>query len=173
LIFPKDIKAGIMNNRESKEQEVYPEIDEIFQNATLRGLDDATFLSVVYTRALPLIKTIIRKYIKIDTINDETDFLQQAYPALVAAARKYRQEASETRFSTVFVWYLQKDFEKLCPMNERQVEITYPDGISHIISYAKYLKIKKTLSRDTETRVVTRYLSLDQMIEDGEEKAIL
>jgi hypothetical protein len=43
--------AGIMNNRESKEQEVYPEIDEIFLNATLRGLDDATLLSVVYTRA--------------------------------------------------------------------------------------------------------------------------
>jgi hypothetical protein len=97
------------------------------------------------------------------------NFLNQAYPALAVVARKYRQEASETRFSTVFVWYIQKYFEKLCPMNERQVEIIYSDGTSHIIPYTKYLKIKKTLSKNTETRVVTRYVSLDQMIENREE----
>jgi hypothetical protein len=83
------------------------------------------------------------------------NFLNQAYLALADAAKKYRQEVSETRFSTVFAWFLQKYFEKLCPMNERQAEISYPNGVSQIISYAKLQKIKKGLPQGTETRIVS------------------
>ena len=167
-----NIEAGTAKTDTKKKlPEVYPEIDEAFFVSTSQHLDVPSILNEIYTKTLPMIKKIIRKYIKLDATAEVDDFLHQAYLALYDAMIAYRQEAGDTKFSTVFIWYLQKSFEKLCPMNERQVEIIYAAGASQIISYKRYLKIKRTLPENTNVRVMNRYVSLNQIIEDeGERK---
>ncbi|MBW6486028.1 MAG: hypothetical protein K0B01_07785 [Syntrophobacterales bacterium] len=154
----------------NNERVIIPEIDDIFLHTTMQQLDIPTILNEIYTSTLPMIRKIIKQYITLDVTTEQSDFLQQAYLALYDAVIAYRRDENGTKFSTVFVWYLQKSFEKLCPMNEKQVEIIYPDGGGEIVSYKKFLKIKRSLSRATATRVVNRYISLDQLMEDDGEK---
>ena len=157
-------------NKVLQEDDSVQTIDDVFQVNTLRGLDILSILSEVYTKNLPLIRSIVKRYVKLETSNDMDDFLQQAYVALYDAMIAYRQDSTGTKFSTIFVWYLQKSCERLCPMNEKQVELIYPDGSSKIIAYKKYLKIKRQLPDDITAKITSLYVSFDQLNDEQGEK---
>jgi hypothetical protein len=61
------METGIAKTNTEKElPEVYPEIDEAFLVSTLQHLDIPSILNEIYTKTLPMIKKIIRKYIYLD-----------------------------------------------------------------------------------------------------------
>ncbi|HOL44413.1 MAG TPA: hypothetical protein PLN56_10125 [Methanoregulaceae archaeon] len=156
----------MMEEREGKLREnLAVRIDTAYEQAQDLGSCSKT----IYQLSQPIIKSMIRRYESLDSINETEDFLQQAYLAITQTILTYRKQTNSptAKFSTVLYWQLQKEFESLCPSNHRQVELTYPDGRSAIISYKRFQKIKKQLPPGTQYTVSSRMTELadDRMYE--------
>lgn len=124
----------------------------------------------MYYQSLPLIKSVVKRYEKLDTATDRDDLLNQAYLAVSDAIVIYRP-AGGAKFSSVLMWCLQKQLEKICPASHKQVDITYPDGRKAVMAYKKFQKIKKQLlAEGAEWTVSSRYTQLDENY-DGREPA--
>ncbi|MEI7636048.1 MAG: sigma factor [Syntrophus sp. (in: bacteria)] len=115
----------------------------------------------MYYRSLPLIKSVVKRYQKLDTVNDRDDLINQAYLGVHDAVTTFRPN-SGAKFSSVLTWCIQKQFEKICPSSNKQVDVTYPDGRKVVMAYKKFQKIKKQLlAESAEWTVSSRYTHLD------------
>jgi len=115
----------------------------------------------MYYRSLPLIKSVVKRYEKLDSVNERDDLSNQAYLAVHDAINCFRSD-SGAKFSTILTWCIQKHFEKICPSSHKQVDVTYPDGRIVVMSYKKFQKVKQQLqSEGADWTVSSRYTQLD------------
>ncbi len=95
---------------------------------------------------------------------DMYDFTMQDLFAVINNTFMYfRQYDNELKMASFLIWKLHKYFSEIgLPAEARMVLVNYPDGTNSIISYRKFLTIKRNLPKDTQYMVIPRFFSRHQ-----------
>jgi len=136
-------------------------IDTEYKKIGGENTEDVTY--GLYLKSIPLIKSIAKRYVGLDIANDQEDFLNEGYIAVESALRNYKKDSnkdSDMKFSTFLTWCLQKNFESLCPSDDKLVEIN-GNGKPEVVSYKDFQKGKKKLFKGTTWRVFSRFIPFE------------
>jgi RNA polymerase sigma factor (sigma-70 family) len=136
-------KEGVMHNQHKYKHR--QSIDEIFcelVKTVERTSDESFFIYELYQRLLPEIKSIARRYLKLDHTLELGDFLGEGYLAVRDALLQYKRDRGH-KFSTYAYWHFQKRFENLV-CKDKIVVVKEDDDVS-VISYKEFQKIKRSL----------------------------
>jgi len=156
-----------MKNEHTPDNPVMKLIDEYYEHNGHDDLNMDTLTANLFKISQPLIKSVIRRYEKLDTVNEKDDFLNQSYLAVHNVVNSFRTN-SGAKISSVLVWSIQKQCEKICPSTDKQVEVTYSDGVVTVMAYKKFQKIKKELLlAGAQWVVMSRYIPLDEVNGDN------
>lgn len=121
----------------------------------------------IYLRNQPFIKTLARRYSKIDPAVGYEDLLSEGYIAVVNALENFNSQ-SDLTFSSYLWWHLQKRFQSVIG-TDKVVEMRYEDGRTEVLSYREFLRIKRGLPEGTEWRVTSLLSSFEKLIEGEKE----
>jgi vacuolar-type H+-ATPase subunit E/Vma4 len=140
-------------------------IDNEYEKISSGNSENEDVIYGLYLKSIPLIKSIAKRYVKLDIANDQEDFLNEGYMAVESALRNYRKDSnkdSDMKFSTFLTWCLQKNFEKICPSDDKLVEIN-GNGKPAVVSYKDFQKVKKKLkeSEGTTWTVFSRFIPFE------------
>lgn len=133
-------------------------IDEEYDSSYSSPITEV--INCIYQKSIPLIKSIAKRYVNLTDVNEEEDFLQEGYLAVVNALQNYNRE-NGCKFSTYLTWQIQKCFERLCPSEEMMVEIRRNGDRPIVVSYKHFQKIKKTLPMDAEWTILRKNIPFD------------
>jgi RNA polymerase sigma factor (sigma-70 family) len=148
-----------MNNQQRHNNR--QKVDEIFcelEKTVERGTDENTFLEELYQRLLPEIKSVARRYLKLDHTLELGDFLGEGYLAVCDALLHYERDRGH-KFSTYAYWHFQKRFENLV-CKDKVVVVKNDDGLS-VMSYKEFQKRKRSLPDGTEWTVESRLIPFE------------
>jgi len=121
----------------------------------------------LYIKNLPIIKSLARRYEKIDPSVSYEDLMQEGFIAISNAANRFITHTG-LNFTSYLFWHLQKRFHGLLK-DDKIVEIKYPNGNPDVVPYSKFLRIKRRLPRGTQWRVISPSSSLEELKERGRE----
>jgi|CryGeyStandDraft_6_1057127.scaffolds.fasta_scaffold18257_5 RNA polymerase sigma factor (sigma-70 family) len=120
----------------------------------------------IFLKNQPFIKTLARKYSKIDPAVNEEDLFSEGYIAVVNAACSFNPQKGLT-FSSYLWWHLQKRFQSVLG-TDKIVEVKYKNGKKEVLAYREFLRIKRTLPEGTDWRVTSLLSSFEELV--GEKK---
>jgi len=123
----------------------------------------------IYLKNQSFIKTLSRRYSKIDPAIGYEDLLAEGYIAVVNALSNFNSQ-SNLAFSSHLWWNIQKRFQSVLG-TDKVVEVKHIDGRKEIISYSEFIRIKRSLPQRTEWRVTSLLSSFEELTEkmgDGE-----
>jgi len=117
----------------------------------------------LYKRMTPMFNRISRRYTQLDRAVDQEDLLQACYEGMATALQKYRNTSSVGRLPVVCTFYAQKACAKLCPSDDKYVEL-YDRVTSQPIkrlTYATFQKQKRSLPANIEYTIVNRRIDIE------------
>ena len=123
----------------------------------------------VYLKNQSFIKTLSRRYSKIDPAISYEDLLTEGYIAVMNALDSFDSQTNLS-FSSHLWWNIQKRFQSVLG-TDKVVEMRYEDGRTEVLSYGEFLRIKRSLPEGTEWRVTSLLSSFEELMEkmgDGE-----
>lgn len=132
------------------------DLDRQYESNSHYGSD---IINEIYQSSLPLIQSVASRYLPLTAIHELNDFLNAGYEALIAALNRYSLDTG-MKFSTFYVWYLQKHFSEMCPVDEKHVLVRIDDEVTRM-PYSKFQKVKRKLPRNAEWIVESRFIPYD------------
>jgi hypothetical protein len=117
----------------------------------------------IYLRNQAFIKTLARRYSKIDPAVGYEDLLSEGYIAVANALENFKSQSNLT-FSSFLWWHLQKRFQSVLG-TDKIVDVRYEDGRTEVFSYREFLRIKRGLPEGTEWRVTSILSSFEKLTE--------
>jgi hypothetical protein len=117
----------------------------------------------IYLRNQAFIKTLARRYSKIDPAVGYEDLLSEGYIAVANALENFKSQSNLT-FSSFLWWHLQKRFQSVLG-TDKIVDVRYEDGRTEVFSYREFLRIKRGLPEGTEWRVTSLLSSFEKLTE--------
>jgi DNA-directed RNA polymerase sigma subunit (sigma70/sigma32) len=123
----------------------------------------------VYLKNQSFVKTLSRRYSKIDPAISYEDLLTEGYIAVMNALDSFDSQTNLS-FSSHLWWHLQKRFQSVLG-TDKVVEVKHVEGRQEIISYSEFIRVKRSLPEGTEWRVTSLLSSFEELTEkmgDGE-----
>jgi len=120
----------------------------------------------IYLLNQPFIKTLARKYSKIDPAVSQEDLVSEGYVAVENALDSFDPQRGIT-FSSYLWWHLQKRFQSVLG-TDKIVEVKYNNGKKEVLAYREFLRVKRSLPEGTDWRVTSLLSSFEELV--GEKK---
>jgi len=126
-----------------------------------KGEDKMRKIHEIYLINQPFIKTLARRYSKIDHAVSYEDLLSEGYIAVANALKSFKSQSNLT-FSSYLWWHLQKRFQSALG-TDKIVEVKYSDGKEGVLPYREFLRIKRSLPEGTTWKVASLLSSLEEL----------
>jgi len=121
----------------------------------------------IYLKNQPFIKTLARRYSKIDHTVSYEDLLSEGYIAVTEALKSFNSQSNLT-FSSYLWWHLQKRFQSVLG-TDKIVEVKYSNGKEGVLPYKEFLRIKRSLPEGTTWKVTSILSSFEELSEEKRE----
>ncbi len=121
----------------------------------------------IFLKNQPFIKTLARRYSKIDPAVSQEDLINEAYIAVANAASSFNPERGIS-FPSYLWWHLQKRFQSVLG-SDKIVEVKYNNGKKEVLTYREFLRVKRSLPEGTDWRVTSLLSSFEELVGEGKE----